>query len=279
MDLRSRLFVFTFDGDFTDISAECQNFVRDPVSLDLAPGDFLYVGYTKPINALYAAIQPIGDGAFETKVEYFADDATWKTLTISDDTKGLRRNGFITWERVADADKSAVNDTSAYWLRLSFTDLVHDPAHNVRGSLQGLNLVFADDNDIASEAPALIDEAFYPAGQTSHILQHVATKNYIISRLRNLGYMKITEPGDENINQWDLLDIYEIRQAAMYYAISQIYFNLSDNVEDQYWAKYKQYERRFDEAFGLGSMRIDTNNNGKVDPEEKRPIRSARWFR
>lgn len=278
MDLRSRLFVFTFDGDFTDISAECQNFVRDPISLNLAPADYLYVGYTKPINAIFAAFVTPNEGNNPVQVEYFADGATWKPLIVSDDTKNFTRNGFITWNRVDDVDKSAVNDTSAYWLRLSFADSNEEPA-NMVASLQGLNLVFADDNDIASEAPALIDSAFYPAGQNSHILQHVATKNYIISRLRNLGYMKITESGDENINQWDLLDIYEIRQAAMYYAISQIYFNLSDNVEDQYWAKYKQYERRFDEAFGLGSMRIDTNNNGKVDPEEKRPIRSARWFR
>jgi hypothetical protein len=227
---------------------------------------------------LYAAFSEAPAGNFALTVQYFNTEGQWQTLQVSDETKGFTRNGFITWARLLDHDKSAINDISSYWLRIRLEDLGAEPA-NYEGTLLGLNLVFSDDNDIASETPALVDPAFYPAGQTSHILQHVATKNYIMGRLRNLGYIKVTGTGEENINQWDVLDVFELRQAALYYTVAQIYFNLSDNTEDQYWAKYKQYERRFDEAFALGQLRIDLNDNGKVDPDEKRPVKSARWFR
>jgi hypothetical protein len=278
MDLRSRLNVLISSLNFTDISAEAQDFRRDPIELNLGVLDYIYVGYNKTINSLYAAFSEAPTGNFALTVQYFNTEGQWQTLQVSDETKGFTRNGFITWARLLDHDKSAINDISAYWLRLRLEDLGAEPA-NYEGTLLGLNLVFSDDNDIASETPALVDPAFYPAGQNSHILQHVATKNYIMGRLRNLGYIKVTGTGEENINQWDVLDVFELRQAALYYTVAQIYFNLSDNTEDQYWAKYKQYESRFSEAFALGQLRIDLNDNGKVDPDEKRPVKSARWFR
>jgi hypothetical protein len=140
-------------------------------------------------------------------------------------------------------------------------------------------LIFADDNSVLAVEPSLIDPDFYPSGQTSYILQHIAAKNFIMSRLKSKGYIKYGPDGTENITEWDILDIYEMRQAACYYAVAQIYFNFSDNTEDQYWAKYKNYEDKFEEAFGLGRLTIDINDDGKVDEPEKRPIKSQRWGR
>lgn len=277
MDLRTKLSILLDQSGFSNISVEAQDFRRDNVALELAETDHLYVGFRKPINALYAAFETPSEGDYSLSVEYFSESG-WAALEVSDGTKGFSRNGFITWQRPSDADKSAVNDIDAHWVRIQVNQESGVPA-SLECVLQGLNLVLSDDNDIASEVPALVDVRFMPKNQTSHILQHVATKMYIIGRLRNLGYIKHVGNNEENIDQWDILDVYELRNAANYYTISQIYFNLSDNPEDQYWAKYKEYERKFEEAFSLGRLRMDQNDNGQVDPEEKRPRRSIRWFR
>ena len=94
---------------------------------------------------------------------------------------------------------------------------------------------------------------------------HLSAKNYIMGRLKSLGYINNTVDGEENITEWDILDIFEMRLASTYYTISQIYFNLADDPDDQYWAKYREYEKKFEETFGLGRLRVDNNDDGKVN--------------
>lgn len=273
MDLRSRLNVVYSDGvTETNYSADAQNFKRDSFEITLAPTDFIYVGFYKVINALYFQLQVANTISSSLNVEYYSTSG-WSSLEISDDTKGLTRSGFVTWYRPEDAAPLSVSGIEACWVRVSVNDAI-DPV-----TFQAINLVFSDDNDLSSETPALVDPCFYQTGQTSHILYHVSAKNYIMSRLRSLGYIKHTANGEANITEWDILDIYELRQASTYYTIAQIYFNLSDTPDDQYWTKYKEYEQKFEEAFSLGRLRIDVDDDGQVDPTEKRPINSIRWVR
>lgn len=274
MDIRTKLTVLHDDGGvFTDHSNDSQDFKRDTFNIQLTTDDYIYIGFRKDINAIYSEIVTANTIASDLTIEYHRDDSTWVTLSASDDTKGFTRSGFITWERPEDGLGVAVDGKDMCWVRISSSANID----NVE--FQAINLLFSDDNDICSEVPALVDSCFYQQGQTSHILHHVASKNYIMSRLRGRGYIKETPSGEENIDQWDVLDIYELRQASTYYAIAQIYFNLSDTVEDQYWAKYKEYTDKFEEAFALGRLRIDQDDDGQVDVDEKRPVKHTRWFR
>jgi hypothetical protein len=273
MDLRTKLDILHDDGGvFADYSADAQDFKRDPFTITLTTDDYLYVGFKKTINALYASVQVVNTNASTMSLEYWNGTA-WTVLEASDDTRGFTRSGFITWSRPDDDEAVTVDTKEACWMRMSVD------ADTTAVEFQALNIVFSDDNDISQEVPALVDACFYPANQTSHILIHVSAKNYIMGRLRSLGYVQSTADGEENINEWDVLDIYEIRMASTYYTISQIYFNLADDPEDQYWAKYKEYEQKFEEAFGLGRLRIDVNDDGKVAASEKRQIRTLRWGR
>lgn len=274
MDLRTRLdVIYSNDVTETNFSAEAQDFSRDNFSLTLVTTDFIYIGYRKPINALYIAMSTVNTVNSSLSLEYYSDSG-WSQLEFSDDTKGLRRNGFLTWERVDNSALISVASKEQHWLRLSVNDDI-DPV-----TFQAINLVLSDDNDLVQEVPALVDTCFYPAGQTSHLLQHVATKNYIISRLKYKGYIKYnTTTGDQNINEWDILDIYEFRQAALYHVISNIYLGLSDDPEDQYWSKYQEYQNKFTQAFNNGLTTIDLDDDGQVDVTEKRPIKSIRWGR
>lgn len=273
MDLRTKLNVIYSDGSSqTNYSQEAQDFKRDTFTLTMTTDDFLYIGYKKVINALYVALEQFNTISSSLEIEYYSESG-WSQLNFSDDTRAFSRSGFITWERPNDAADIEIDGINACWIRIATNDDI-DPVE-----FQAINLVFSDDNDICSEVPALIDACFYQQGATSHILQHVAAKNYIMSRLKSLGYVKYDANGEQNINEWDILDIYEIRQASTYYSIAQIYFNLSDDVDDQYWAKYKEYEGKFEEAFALGRLRIDIDDDGQVDAVEKRQIKTVRWGR
>lgn len=274
MDLRTKLDVIYSDGGVeTDYSSDAQDFSRDNFEVTLTTDDFIYVGFKKPINALYVAMETPNTVDTSLSFEYYGPMG-WKSLEVSDTTRGLTRNGFITWQRVSDSEEIEVAGKSQHWLRLAVNDDV-DPV-----MVQAINLILADDNDVRQEVPALIDDCFYPAGQSSHLLQHVATKNYILSRLKYKEYIKYdAQNGEQNINEWDILDIYEFRQAAVYHVIAQIYLGLSDDPEDTYWAKYDEYTKKFDQAFGSGLITIDTNDNGEVEVPEKRKLKSVRWIR
>lgn len=273
MDLRTKLEVIYSDGGSeTNHSDDAQDFKRDSFNITLTTDDFIYVGYKKVINALYFQLEQLNTVSSSLAVEYYSD-AGWSQLEVSDDTRAFSRSGFMTWARPSNAANLTVGGKELCWIRIASNDNIS------LVEFQAINLVFSDDNDICTEAPALVDECFYQQGATSHILQHVAAKNHIMSSLRKVGYVKSTDNGEQNINEWDVLDVYELRQASMYYAIGQIYFNLADSTEDQYWAKYKEYEDKFDEAFSLGRIRIDLNDDGQVNSDEKRPMNSVRWSR
>ena len=207
-----------------------QEFKRVPLSIQLTIDDFIYVGYRKPINALYMHINTHNSIASTLSVEYYTA-AGWAPLEVCDETNALSRSGFITWERQTDGANITVAGKELCWFRIASNDDLDAV------EFQAINLLFSDDNTICALDPALIDECYYPAGQTSHVLSHVAAKNYIMSQLRGQGYVKSVDGVEENINQWDILDIYELRDAANYYVISQIYFQLSDDPNDECGAK------------------------------------------
>jgi hypothetical protein len=120
-----------------------------------------------------------------------------------------------------------------------------------------------------------------PPGEVSHISAHVASRDMIIQQLRNMGYVKEDDNSNiSNLTPWDLHDINEIKQAAKYLALSKIFFNLSDSVEDNWWKKYREYHDKFEEAFRLARISLDLNNDGIKDTEEMgRKVKSWSWSR
>lgn len=271
--MKTKLNVIYSDGAAeTNYSKEAMDFKRDTFTITLTTDDFIYIGYRKPINALYVAMTALNAVTSSLSLEYYSTSG-WAALHACDDTKAFSRNGFITWDRPEDPADLTVAGIEACWIRIAANDDI-DPV-----TFQAINLIFADDNDMCDEVPSLLDPCFYPQGQSSHLLQHVATKQYIMNRLKARGYIKNTEDGLANIDEWDVLDIYDLKLAATYYSISQIYFNLSDDIDDQYWVKYQEYKNKFEEAFGAGLLQIDLDDDGVADIQEKRSIRTIRWVR
>ena len=269
MDSRTKLCVLHDDaGVFTDHSAPAADYKRDDFTVTITTGDYLYIGFEKTINALYAHLTTPNANTSNMTAEYY-NESGWQALTICDQTQGLSRSGFVTWERPTDACASDVDGQSKVWIRLAMD------ADTSAVVVRGLNLLFSDDNTICAYEPILDDDCYYPPGQTSHILKHVAARNYIMSILR----IKAEGQSEFSIDYWDVLDIYELQEAANYYAIAQIYFTLSDNPDDHYWAKYMDYMAKFEKLFELGSPKVDLDGDGVEDDNEKVSVKTSRWSR
>lgn len=269
------LTVLTYNGStYANKTAEASDIHGDDFTFDLSPTKLIYVGYTKPINAIYwYQIDGKNNVSTSTKVEYY-NGTVWVELIVADQTFAFNRNGMMNWEAPTDAATNVVNSIEKYWLRFS---TVLATTNNLK--FQYIGLTLSDDNDIKSEFPSLLQAAYYPTGQNDFMSYHLSSKEYIMAELLRRGYTKNVGSEIEPINQWDILNVYELRQASLYYTISQIFFTLSDNSSDNFWQKYLDYKNKFETAINVGMLRIDQDNDGQTDPAEKLPITSYRWVR
>lgn len=256
---------------FTDHSNEAADYLRDNFTVAMAPNtDYLYVGFYKPINALYAEFETPDASGATLSLEAW-DGAAWSPVEFQDETQGWSRSGFLSWNR-EDMAEVEVNGETKYWVRF-----VNDTAS--AAVFKGLNLVFSDDEMLKREFPNINDPRILPAGFSSNIVHHVSARNLIVQILRNEGNIKYdSENRQENITQWDLLDIYEIREAATYLALSKIFFLLSDNTEDTWFDKHKTYKNLYDKTFATAKLSIDVNNDGIPDNSEKLATRKSIRF-
>ena len=274
IDSRTKLTILHDDDSvFTDYSNLAADFTRDPYSHDLISlEDYLYIGYSKPFNAAYIEMEVPNTNANEFTAEYWNGTA-WTELDLNDGTNGFTRSGFIEWDK-SDMNSTDVNSLTKFWLRLK------PSADHSATTYRGINLVFSEDAMMKSEFFEITNSNILPAGETSHITTHVASRNMIIQQLRNQGYIKDDGYNDVNLNQWDLHDIYEIRQGATYLALSKIFFTLSDSVDDNWWQKYREYNDKYEEAMRLARLSLDLNDDGlESDDEKTRQATPFRWNR
>jgi hypothetical protein len=275
IDPAARFSVIKSDnGAFSNVSTDAADLTRDNFLFTMvAAEDYIYVGYSKPFSALYAEFVTPNTNAADLEAEIYNGTA-WVSQQVDDETKGFTRSGFIFWDKSAMMSTS-VNAVERYWIR--FVPSVDTTAISFRG----INMIFADDNSMVSEFPEILNSNLLPAGQTSHILTHVASRNHILHSLRN-HYQKagVNDSFLTKINQFDLIDVFEIREAAMYLSLSKIFFNLSDAPDDNWWTKYKEYQDKYEEKMTVARLSIDENNDGVDDNNEKQQqFQPTRWAR
>ncbi len=276
IDTRLRLSVFHDDnGVFANKSDEALDFSRDTFSITLvAAEDYLYIGFYKPIGAVYCEIATVNTNANTFAMQYY-DGTTWSSLEGTRDlTKGFTRSGWIAWTRPTDWTETAVNSSTMYWVRLR-PSVTHSAT-----TVAGINLILADDYDLQTEFPNVIDTGFIPTGEVSHIRTHTAVRNQLIQDLRNRGYLKLDAAGDwQSITPWDLLDIEEVKQAATYLALSKIFFNYSDDETDHWRSKSKYFEAKYKSNLELIKLTVDSDDDGAVDDAERQTFRVSRMYR
>lgn len=281
-DLR-KLSVYIYDfsaPSYTSRTEEAFGYDRDTFVIALETADFLYIGRDKPFNAVYAEVSSANAVSTSLTAEYYNGTA-WASLPlVVENTKAFQRSGFIKWALPYSGssllwEENSVNSVSKYWVRLAV-------AANVTGTtaLGGLNIVFSDDQDLKAEDRAIM--AMLPRDEndtrmTSHILSHVAARESIVEALRRKGNYKTLDlsagENDEGrpvgVDEWDLLDIGQVRQASTYKALSKIYYQASDSVDDIHYAKAKDYDGLYKEALDLFLLTLDTNDDGEPSGSEQ----------
>lgn len=257
-------------GVFTDHSDDACDFSRDDFTATLETTDYLYIGFRKAIGGIYVELTTPNTVANSLTVEAY-NGSTWTAIDVRDETKGLTRSGYISVDRNS-LKETTVNGSTKYWVRLK------PSSDHTETAIRGINLVFSDDASLKTHFPDIDREEIIPAGSKSQIIAHQSARDEIIQELRNRGHIKITATGFENIDQWDLLDIYEIRLASTYKALANVFFSLADNPQDKWYTQYLYFAERYQRLIGGLKLSIDTNDNGKADTEEKlEKVRTTRW--
>ena len=281
-DLRKLKVIFhdVSAASYTDRTEEAFGYDRDTFTIPIETTDFLYIGRDKPFNALYAALYTANAVSTSFTATYY-NGTTWASLPLLvENTKAFSRSGFIKWTSPDDWASFAVASSTKYWMRLSV-----DANITAGTALQGLNIVFADDQDLKQEDRAIL--SMLPRDEndtrvTSHILSHVAAREAIVEKLRRSGnYKTLAADGTvEGVDEWDVLDVGQVRQAATYKALSKIYYQASDSVDDIHYAKAKDYDGLFSQAMDLFLLTLDTDDDGIADSGEKAAsMQSGRFVR
>ena len=259
--------------DITDISLLAKDFISNPVSLELADTDYLYVGYYKKFKQFYVELDPVNTESNELGMEYW-NGTSWAALVAVDETLGFTKSGFIYFDRPTDWEEADVDGDTRFYIRLQ-----PSVSHSVGTILQGLGVLFSNDLDLIGIRSNIVSK--HNNGD-SWIGKHEAARKLIIQKIRNGGKIKVNEKNQQNdplltgndiyysdITEFDLHEPFELREASKFYALSLIYLDeLSDEEDDKWQLAGKRHEARADEAVQLFMLKLDTNDDGEENENE-----------
>lgn len=246
----------------SDHSRPLENYLSDSVVETILTGETLDIGYYKPFSDLYVELATTPPAVSNNLLGSYYN-GSWTSLNLYDRTNGLSRSGFIKFEKedYEDWKKTTLHGKELYWLRLSV-----DTNDLVNIQFIGINLVFADDTDL-KEGYSDINE-FLPENSPSFIGYHQEARNYILTYLRNKGETIKTQSQYKMLDQFDLHNFEEVRQAAKYLVLANIFYNESDSVDDKWKQKGDGFFKKYSEAINVSFLSIDENDNGKVENNE-----------
>ena len=260
---------------FSDYSREALDFDRDTFTITLdSATSYLYIGFYKPINIAYVELGTANANAGILAGEYYNGSA-WVSLTgLYDESASLTRSGFLQWDRnLLNEESVAVNGETKYWYRFR-PSVTHSAT-----VIDGLNLVFSDDNDLKRESYEILDAL--PSGESSFILAHVAARDEIIQYLRNSGHYKqsLSDGLNKDITIFDLLDMGQIKLAATYLTLSKIFLSRQDEVDDYYLQQSRHYRGMYSTAIKTFYLDLDQNDDGIKDVAEQLGSATGRLIR
>lgn len=245
-------------------SQELENYLSDSVTVNLLAGETIDIGYYKPISDLFLELKPLAQVSNMLSAVYY--NGSWMSLSLYDRTNNLNRSGFVSWNKglIEDWKKTTLNGKELFWVRLSLTEDIEDL------EIKGINLVFSDDNDMKEAYPSISE--FIPDGATSFISYHQEARNEILTYLRNKGKTIVEQEKLKMLDQFDLHNFNEVRQASKYLALANVFYNESDAVDDKWKQKADGFKQKFGEAINLYYLSLDLNNDGLQQTSETNKI-------
>lgn len=249
-----------------DLSLKLENYLVDSVTLDLSAGETIDVGYYKPISDLYIELKQVTPVLNSLKVEVF--NGSWTSLSIHDRTDGLNRSGFVRWTKDVGEKQTTLHSQELNWYRIS----LHEDVTGLE--IKGINLVFADDADLKESYPDIGE--YLPQNSDSFIAYHQEARNFILTYLRNKGKTVYQKNKYKMLDQFDLHNFDEVRQAAKYLALANIFYNESDSVDDKWKQKGDAFKGKYSEAINLNFLSIDENDDGIQQNVESNAVQFIR---
>jgi len=263
IDRKDSLTIKHYSGVYDDYSSDAADFIRDNFSFTMLSSEYIYAGLHKPFGAVFVALESPNTVPVEMFVEYY-DGSSWvESSYLSDETKGLSRSGFVFWDKTKMSSIS-IDGSERFYIRISLS------ANTSAMTFRGINLIMSDDSRMKANFPPITGTSFYPEGESSHLLTHVSARDEIIMELRKRYQKNNSSTADlwEKINVWDLIDLFELREAATYLALAKTFHNISDNTEDHWYEKYRHWSEKYKAAFEAAYLSIDTDDDGIDDVEE-----------
>lgn len=288
MDDLQKLLVFLQKPDVNfgisaDLTRKAWDYSRDDFACNLryqvldGADDHLYVGRSKRFNAIYVEVKT--PNTIDTPLitaEYF-NGTDWTSLSsredFVDDTKCFQRSGFIKWPKLdtwleGSIGSSIPGGDSGFWIRLSSA-----PSMSAGVELSGINLVFADDQDLKARRQDIL--SFLPEDENgvavkSFILAHVSAREEILAYFGREGMGKYNTASGRlsELNQWDFHNIDQIRKAAIAFALHFIFDNLSDTKDDLYDTRAKRYMEEAYQSLKIYLLSYDKDDDGKESVQE-----------
>ena len=258
---------------FTDFTDDMWTYQRDSVTVTIEATDKLWIGFEKPINSFYPYMSTASTPVNAISVKYFDGTDFQDVRGLYDGTKGFTRNGFVSWDvnqNQADSDRvstssdqvvTTINGLERFWYEISFSV---DTSQIV---LQGLNLIFADTEDLKLEFPEIQSVINQSIAAGNEIVIYEAVRLDIVKALRTQPDFTLTTDTSrdfrlEPINQWDIFNIEELNAAARNLSISKIYGLMSTEPGDTWARKSEMYKNRYETYFETALLNVDILGDG-----------------
>ena len=268
---------------YSDLSRDINDFQRNPQTIPMASTDFLYIGRLKAFSDLWVEIVTPSTASNTLTIQYLNSTA-WQTIPWDlDDTQGFTRSGWIRWNRNAMSTTGSENSGTFNWItecrqlshKVLDALLVRQLFGAATPSVQGIGIVFSDDNALKREVPDVM--RFLPNDPdnnivwNSWILTHISARDTIAQRLRSAGMVKIdTSTGyPVDFDEWDFFRIDQIKDAAKWLALARIFQNLSSTKGDIYDEKAGMYFVNYEDSWKVALLSLDFLNNGQENPGER----------
>lgn len=253
-----------------DITKNLKSYTSGEEAIDLAAGDYWYIGADSPFNHLYFKFgNVVNSNVSKFNIELWDGDEWKSVVEVMDETNGFSNDGFLDF--VPDRDEQwrqeSTNDDGdsvdglesvviydLWWLRISV-----DADITSGTKISWVGHLFSNDEDLFIEYPVFNSSDLkecYKSGKTNWEAQHVKAAEIIIQDLKD---------GEILDFEGQILDrsVYRLASVAQ---VARIIFNaLGDDYKDDLQNSANLYTKRISRK----KHRVDKNKDGILDPKEK----------
>jgi hypothetical protein len=251
--------------DTTETTNKTLSITSESLAFAFTTAEKLYIGFQGPFAARYFHMKVANTNPATLTVKYWDGNSFELVEDMVDQTFGMTRSGFISWNNMSDwkpSEQTPLTDVELYWVEIS-------TSANFSGTteVQAIENFFSDDDLLRQFYPELVsDSRFKPIDasntqSTNFLEQHRAAKDMVVLRLKQRKMIDF---------EHQIIDINAVAIAAVH-AAAWIILNpiaTSDDIKEL----ATRARTAFDEEIAQVSFSIDRNEDGIVSDAERRSI-------